>query len=135
MTVSLLQEVCHDVCSEPHACSNYLGRSYMAALVSEVTMPDWMSVLVTFGVVDSNKHFSTSGCLTQNAPTNRAQSLQKHEQEKRRQYGERVQKVESSSFSPLTFSSCGGMGPAAISVWLPSSVISGVNSTVLPWDG
>ena len=37
----------------------------MVALVSEMTMPDWMSVLVAFGVVDSNEHFSMSGCSTQ----------------------------------------------------------------------
>ena len=56
-----------------------------------------------------------------NAPTNRAQSLQatyrKHAEEKRRQYGERVREVERASFSPLIFSSSGGMGPAASSVY------------------
>ena len=56
-----------------------------------------------------------------NAPSNRSQSLQatfrKHEQEKRRQYEERVREIEQSSFSPLIFSSSGGMGQAAISFY------------------
>ena len=48
-----------------HTYSNYLGRYSMVAQVSEVTMPDWMSVPVAFGVVDSNEHFSMLGCSTQ----------------------------------------------------------------------
>ena len=44
-----------------HTYSNYLGRYSMVALVSEVTMPDWMSVPVAFGLVDSNENFSVSG--------------------------------------------------------------------------
>ena len=44
-------------------------------------------------------------------------TYRKHEQEKRWQYGERVREVERSSFSPLIFSSSGGMGQAASSVY------------------
>ena len=35
------------------------------------------------------------------------------EDEKKRAYGERVNEVEHGSFTPLVFSSCGGMGPEA----------------------
>ena len=35
------------------------------------------------------------------------------EGEKKREYGERINEVEHGSFTPLVFSSCGGMGPEA----------------------
>ena len=37
----------------------------------------------------------------------------RHENEKRRAYEQRVREIEHSSFTPLIFSTSGGMGPAA----------------------
>ena len=51
------------------------------------------------------------------APSNRQSSLpatyKKHEQEKKRQYLKRIRDVENSSFTPLVFSSAGGMAKEA----------------------
>ena len=51
------------------------------------------------------------------APSNRQPSLpatyKKHEQEKKRQYLQRIREVENSSFTPLVFSSAGGMAREA----------------------
>ena len=83
----------------------------MAALVSEVTMPDWTSVLVAFGVVDSNKHFSTSGCLTQMLMLNHSRlHIGNMSRRNSSRYGERVWEVEI-----LILSS--DMGAAASSVY------------------
>ena len=39
------------------------------------------------------------------------QSLyRRHEQEKKREYGDRVQEIEQASFTPLVFATTGGMG-------------------------
>ena len=42
-----------------------------------------------------------------------AQSNRRHEQEKKRQYEQRVQEVEHATFTPLVMSTTGGMGKAA----------------------
>ena len=42
------------------------------------------------------------------------QSLyRRHEQEKKREYGDRVREVEHASFTPLVFATTGGMGKEA----------------------
>ena len=55
------------------------------------------------------------------AQSNRTCQLQatyrRHEQEKRRQYEQRVREVERTSFSPLVFAASGGMGKAATSFY------------------
>ena len=48
-----------------------------------------------------------------NQSTNLAATFRKHEGEKRRAYEERVWEAERGSFTPLVFSSLGGMGKAA----------------------
>ena len=52
-----------------------------------------------------------------NAPSYRSKSLQslyrRFEGDKKREYGERVHEIEHGSFTPLVFSSCGGMGSEA----------------------
>ena len=47
-----------------------------------------------------------------NQSTSLAATFRKHEGEKRRAYEERVREVERGSFTPLVFSSLGGMGKA-----------------------
>ena len=45
--------------------------------------------------------------------THLAQYHRRNEQEKKREYDERVREVEHGSFSPLVFTTSGGMGPIA----------------------
>ena len=56
-----------------------------------------------------------------NAQSNQSSSLssayRKHEMEKKRAYGQRVREVEHGSFTPLVFSSTGGMGREAYSCY------------------
>ena len=52
-----------------------------------------------------------------NQSTSLAATFRKHEGEKRRAYEERVREVERGSFTPLVFSSSGGMGKAAMVVY------------------
>ena len=52
-----------------------------------------------------------------NAPSYRSSSIQslyrRHEQEKKREYGDRVREIEQASFTPLVFATTGGMGREA----------------------
>ena len=52
-----------------------------------------------------------------NQSTSLAATFRKHEGEKRRAYEEHVREVERGSFTPLVFSSSGGMGKAAMVVY------------------
>ena len=55
------------------------------------------------------------------APSHRgttlAQCYRRNEQEKKHAYEERVREIENGSFSPLVFSTSGGMGPIATVVY------------------
>ena len=46
-----------------------------------------------------------------------AQCYHRAELDKKRKYDERIRQVENGTFSPLIFSSCGGMGPSATVVF------------------
>ena len=52
-----------------------------------------------------------------NAPSYRSSSIQslyrRHEQEKKREYGDRVREIEQASFTPRVFATTGGMGREA----------------------
>ena len=52
-----------------------------------------------------------------NAPSYRSSSIQslyrRHEQENKREYGDRVREIEQASFTPLVFATTGGMGREA----------------------
>ena len=62
---------------------------------------------------DSNLRSSMFRCATQNADSNRElspkQIFQLHENETKRQYSRRVLEVEQGTFTPLVFTSTGGM--------------------------
>ena len=61
---------------------------------------------------DRDLHSSTSGCHP-NADSYRdltpKQIYKKHENEKKRQYAERVMRIEQGTFTPLVFTTSGGM--------------------------
>ena len=51
--------------------------------------------------------------MRSNRYTNLSGAYARHEKEKRRQYEQRVREVDMSTFTPLVFSTAGGMGRAA----------------------
>ena len=52
-------------------------------------------------------------CAQSNRRSPLASMYRRHEQEKKRQYEERVREVERATFTPLVMSTTGGMGRAA----------------------
>ena len=67
------------------------------------------------------------------APSNRCNPYRQHETSKRRQYEERVREVEHGNFSPLVFSTSGGMVPPPLwltNAWPSSYLVSGNHRTV-----
>ena len=95
-----------------------------------------MCPLVVFGV-DMNVHFFMSRPLILlHEPTSILHC--QHEMDKKRVYQQRITDIELSSFSPLVFSTAGGMGPIATVVFkrLASMVAEKQNfsySRVLNW--
>ena len=116
ITAQLLSEVCHNVSIEPplqpltgeslnHATSN---REEFAR-VDVKAQGFW-------GIRHQCAYFDVR-VFNPNAPTYRNLSLdlcfRRHEGEKRRAYEQRVREVEKGSFTPLVFTTSGGMGKAA----------------------
>ena len=62
---------------------------------------------------EARMHTLTLGFFNPNAPSYRFQDLhhlyQRHEQEKKREYNQRVLEVEDGVFTPLVFSTSGGI--------------------------
>ena len=79
------------------------------ALTKPLT-PVWIFMLEVFGS-DRDLHSSTSGCVTlmQTLTETPKQIYKKHENEKKRQYAERVMEIEQGTFTPLVFTTIGGM--------------------------
>ena len=101
LTADLLSEVCHDVSMEPPLSGEILSRA---------TAPGWMlrpKQCAYFDVLIFNP----------NAPSYRVTQMSacywRHKREKRRAYEQRVLEIEQGSFTPLVFSTSGGMGSGA----------------------
>ena len=115
LTANLLTEVCHDVCVEPtlqpitgETFSNATANSDEGARLDVAASGFWDGRFerAFFDVRVFNPH----------APSNRQPlptCYRKHENIKKRAYEQRVREVEHGSFTPLVFSSTGGMGKAA----------------------
>ena len=75
-------------------------------------MPVWIFMLEVFGR-DRDLHSLKSGCVTLMQTLTRGltpkQIYKKHENEKKRQYAERVMEIEQGTFTPLVFTTTGGM--------------------------
>ncbi|XP_065914415.1 uncharacterized protein [Dysidea avara] len=111
LTASLMTEVCHDVQVEPH----------LHALSGEVMHH-------RSAVLDDNARVDIRA----------SNSPHRHEAEKCRAYEERIREVEHGSFTPLVFSSSGGMGKAATTTYkhlaqLLSEKWSSPYSVVMGW--
>ena len=116
LTANLLVEAgCRDVVIEPHLLP-LTGEEfkYHSAITTEearldVSARDLWSPMA--------KLFLDFRVFNSRAPTNHslpiAKALKKHEDEKKRAYGERVLQVEKSSFTPVVFSTSGILGDEA----------------------
>eukprot|EP00731_Ephydatia_muelleri_P028772 Em0020g416a len=120
LTSAFLSEVCHNVHTEPTlqplqgehlkyksangevgarldvAAQNFWGKDHQTA---------YFDVRIFNPFAQSYANSSMSKCY------------RKHELDKKREYEERVREIEHESFSPLVFSTAGGMGPIATTVY------------------
>ena len=114
LEASLLQEVCKDVKTEPKLIP-LSGESFR--LKSTNTRQDARLDISARGVWNTmEKTFYDvrvfyDGNTSNDGPIE--QLFRKHEQEKKRVYNDRIIQVEKSSFTPLVFSTSGGMGKEA----------------------
>ena len=116
ITAELLTEVCYGVGTEP--CLQPITDevfSYRTATKEDGARLD--IVAESFWGRDRQRAFFDVRVFNPLAPRYRNSSLsqcyRRNELEKRRAYDERIREVEHGSFSPLVFSTAGGMGPTA----------------------
>ena len=115
---SCMKELHHDVEVEPplQALQSLTGETFHYR--SANTDPDARADLWVKGFwADSHNAFFDTRVFYPHVWSYRSKSLpslyRRFEDEKKRAYGERVNEVEHDSFTPLVFSSCGGMGSEA----------------------
>ena len=115
ITATLLTEVCHNVTTEPTlqplSGENFDARSTNTSDGARVDIRArgfWNA---------SQDAFFDVRVFYPNAPSNRStltsSAYRRHEQAKKREYGQRIREVEHGVFTPLVFSSTGGMGQEA----------------------
>ena len=115
ITASLLSEVCHNVATEPRLQPlNGESMTHRTAITTDDARLDirargfWsfaQDAYFDVRVFHPNASSNCSGSLSA--------TYKKHENLKKRAYGQRVRDVEHSVFTPLVFSSTGGMGNEA----------------------
>ena len=103
-----------------------------------MVMPEWISEHLVFGgcTVFDVRVFNSFAASNQS--TTLAATFCRHEAEKRRAYEEHIHEVEYGSFTPLAFSSSGGMGKVATTTYkhlaqLLSEKWSSPYSVVMGW--
>ena len=116
ITATLLTEVCHGVTTEPHLQPlSGESLSHRSAITEDGARLD--VAMYGFWGGRFEKAFVDVRVFNPSAQSNRHGPLssvyRKHEQEKRRQYDQRVREVEHATFTPLVLSTTGGMGRAA----------------------
>ena len=115
LTASLLTEVCHNVAAEPHLQPlNGETMAFRSAITDDGARLDIRARGFWNAAQDA---FFDVRVFYPNAPSNRSSSItaayRKHENDKKRAYGQRVREVEHGVFTPLVLSSTGGMGREA----------------------
>ena len=116
ITASLLTEVCHGVTIEPHL-QPLSGESMSQC--SAITEDGARLDVAMYGFWGGRfeKAYVDVRVFNPSAQSNLQRPLsatyRNHEQEKRRQYDQRVRDIEHASFTPLVLSITGGMGRAA----------------------
>lgn len=115
LTAQMLREVCHDVRVEPELLP-IGGRSFTLRSVN--TAEDARLDISARGFwAQGQRAFFDVRIFNLMAQSNRDQDLHaahgRHENDKIREYGERVEEVEQGTFTPLVFTTTGGMAPRA----------------------
>ena len=140
-TANIMTEVCHDVCTEPQLQELSGETLHLATSIRD----DGAHVDIRaqgFWGDRSRRSFFDVRVFNPNAPSNRKLQLnsvyRRHEKEKRRSYEQRIREVEHGSFTPLMFSTSGGMGDLAATAYkrlasLLSSKHEQPYSTVMTW--
>ena len=112
LNITMQKEVCRDVVSEPSLLP--ITDQEIEGTSADRAAPDISSrgLWSTF-----ERTFFDVRVLHPNAPSYRSSDLtslyRNHEQEKMRKYNSRIITVERGSFSPLVYTTFGGMGPQA----------------------
>ena len=133
ITATLLTKVCHGVTTEPHLQPlSGESLSHRSAITEDGARLD--VAMYGFWGGRFEKTFVDIRVFNPSAQSNRQASLtsvyRRNEQEKRRQYDERVREVEHATLTPLVLSTTGGMGRAATTFlrdslrWWPRKEIS-----------
>ena len=112
ITATLLTEVCHNVATEP-SLQPVTGETLTARLAN--TDDNARLDIRARGFWNySQDAFFDVRVFYPNAPSNRStDAYKRHEQAKKREYGQRVREIECGVFTPLVFSTNGGMGKEA----------------------
>ena len=139
-TASLISEVCSNVCTEP-TLNPVSGQNLPASTISSDGARLDVAADGFWGSRNERAFFDVR-VFNSLAPSNSTQSIpatyKKHEREKKREYGARVREVEHGCFTPLVFSSTGGLGHEAKIVYkriasLLSTKWERPYSSVLTW--
>ena len=115
LTASLLREICHDVTTEPTLLP--LQGEYVRYRTANTTNEARVDISARGFWTRGQKAFVDIRIFDPMADCHRNISLdaahKRNEQEKIRAYGDRIQNVDHGSFTPLVFTTSGGMGPKA----------------------
>ena len=109
LTVELMLKVCHDVSKEP-SLQPLSGESLSLRTCNRDDGARLDIKASGFWGGRFQSSFFDVRIFNPYAPSNRSNPYRQHEGAKRRAYEERVREIEHASFSPLVFSTSGGMG-------------------------
>ena len=115
LTASILKEVCNDVSIEPTLLP--LDGEHLQYRTANTSREARVDISARGFWTRGQKSFVDIRIFDPMAPCHRELPLEaahrRNEQEKIRAYGERIQHVDHGSFTPLVFTTSGGMGPKA----------------------
>ena len=115
LTANMLKEVCHDVSTEPTLLP--LEGEHLQYRTANTTNEARVDISARGFWTRGQKAFFDVRIFDPTATCHRELSLEaahcRNEQEKERAYGERIRQVDHGTFTPLVFTTSGGMGPKA----------------------
>lgn len=115
LTAELLAEVCTDVEVEPRLQPVGNHTLHTAAIRDDAARLD-IKASGLWGGRFEQAMFDVrvfNPCASSNLAAKPSVAFRRHENQKRNSYDQRVREIEMATFTPLVFSACGGMGPAA----------------------
>ena len=120
ITAEYLSEVCNNVCIEP-TLQQVTTERFRLRTANKEDGARLDVAAQSFWGRDRQQAFFDIRVFNPFAQSHRntslAQCYRKNEQEKKRAYDDRVREIEHGSFTPLVFTTSGGMGPAATIVY------------------